>query len=174
MVTTQVPILRALGQSVIVTDRRNGVRGSEAPGPERGLPKLRKLFTCPLDRGRRPARSETPVFFACNRTTNGVFFQAVARDSKDAQQRGESPLNQGSFGSGPAAQFMGLGLQFVLSLLLFLYLGQWVDGKLGTSPWFMILGVFTGATAAFYSMYRKLKAVEQREEAQAKLDKESK
>ncbi len=66
---------------------------------------------------------------------------------------------------------MGLGLQFVLSLLLFLYLGQWVDGKLGTSPWFMILGVFTGATAAFYSMYRKLKAVELREEAQDKQDK---
>ena len=92
----------------------------------------------------------------------------------DAPKRGESPLNKGSFVSGPAAQFMGLGLQFVLSLLLFLYLGQWVDGKLGTSPWFMILGVFTGATAAFYSMYRKLKVVEQKEEAQDKLDKESK
>ena len=98
----------------------------------------------------------------------------MARDSKDARKRGESPLNQGSFGSGPAAQFMGLGLQFVLSLLLFLYLGQWVDGKLGTSPWFMILGVFTGASAAFYSMYRKLKAFEKSEEAQALLDKEQK
>ena len=97
----------------------------------------------------------------------------MARDSKDAGSRSESPLNQGSFGSGPAAQFMGLGLQFVLSLLLFLYLGQWVDKKLGTSPWFLILGVFTGASAAFYSMYRKLKAAEQREEAQALVDKES-
>jgi F0F1-type ATP synthase assembly protein I len=92
----------------------------------------------------------------------------------DAPKRGESPLNKGTFGSGPAAQFMGLGLQFVLSLLLFLYLGQWVDGKLGTSPLFLILGVFTGATAAFYSMYRKLKAVERQEEAQDKLDKERK
>jgi len=98
----------------------------------------------------------------------------VARDSQDERYRGELPLKKGSFASGPAAQFMGLGLQFVLSLLLFLYLGQWVDGKLGTSPWFMILGVFTGASAAFYSMYRKLKAAEQREEAQDLLDKESK
>jgi ATP synthase protein I len=96
----------------------------------------------------------------------------VARDSKDTRERGKFPLNEGSFGSGPAAQFMGLGLQFVLSLLLFLYIGKWVDGKLGTSPWFLILGVFTGATAAFYSMYRKLKAVERQEEAQDKLDKE--
>lgn len=96
----------------------------------------------------------------------------MARDSKDTRKRGESPLNQGSFGSGPAAQFMGLGLQFVLSLLLFLYLGQWVDGKLGTSPFFMIVGVFTGASAAFYSMYRSLKAAERREEEQDRRDRE--
>src|SRR5665647_675459 len=112
--------------------------------------------------------------FACKSSHKRVFIQAVARDSMDAPKRGESPLNKGSFVSGPAAQFMGLGLQFVLSLLLFLYLGQWVDGKLGTSPWFMILGVFTGATAAFYSMYRKLKAEERREEEQDRLDKVNK
>jgi len=112
--------------------------------------------------------------FACISIHERVFIKAVARDSQDARKRGESPLNKGSFASGPAAQFMGLGLQFVLSLLLFLYLGQWVDGKLGTKPWFMILGVFTGATAAFYSMYRKLKAIERQEEAQDKLDKERK
>ncbi len=98
----------------------------------------------------------------------------MARDSKDTRKRAESPLNQGSFGSGPAAQFAGLGLQFVLSLLLFLYAGQWVDGKLGTSPWFLILGVFTGASAAFYSMYRALKAAERREEEQDRLDEETK
>jgi len=98
----------------------------------------------------------------------------VARDWKDSHEQGDLPGNRGGFASGPAAQFMGLGLQFVLSLLLFLYLGQWVDGKLGTSPWFMILGVFTGASAAFYSMYRKLKIVEKREEAQDKMDRERK
>ncbi|MHB1096864.1 MAG: AtpZ/AtpI family protein [Gemmatimonadaceae bacterium] len=98
----------------------------------------------------------------------------MANDPKDARKRAESPLGKGAFGSGPATQFMGLGLQFVLSILFFLYIGQWVDGKLGTSPWFMILGVFTGATAAFYSMYRSLKALERRQEAQDRLDKEGK
>jgi F0F1-type ATP synthase assembly protein I len=88
------------------------------------------------------------------------------------RERDDSPLNKGSFGSGPAAQFMGLGLQFVLSLLLFLYIGKWVDGKLGTSPWFLILGVFTGASAAFYSMYRSLKVEERREEAEDRQKKE--
>ena len=111
---------------------------------------------------------------ACYTFHKRVFFQAVARNPKDPRKGGESPLNQGSFASGPAAQFMGLGLQFVLSLLLFLYLGQWADGKLGTSPLFMIIGVFTGASAAFYSMYRRLKAAERKEEAQDLLDKEKK
>ena len=96
----------------------------------------------------------------------------MARDSKETRKRAESPLDRGAFGSGPAAQFMGLGLQFVLSLLLFLYLGKWVDGKLGTAPWFLILGVFIGAAAAFYSMYRRLKVEERREEELERREKE--
>ena len=98
----------------------------------------------------------------------------MASDPKDTRKRAETLLNQGAFGSGPAGQFMGLGLQFVLSLLLFLYLGKWADGKLGTSPLFLILGVFIGAGAAFYSMYRRLKRVEREEEAQERLEKEEK
>jgi F0F1-type ATP synthase assembly protein I len=63
--------------------------------------------------------------------------------------------------------YAGLGVQFVLSILLFLYLGRWVDRKLGTEPWFLIVGVFTGATAGFYAMYRKLTADQKREDASA-------
>jgi ATP synthase protein I len=52
--------------------------------------------------------------------------------------------------------YAGLGMQFVVALLLFLYLGQWADRKLGTAPWMLLLGVFVGAGGAFYSMYRRL------------------
>lgn len=62
-------------------------------------------------------------------------------------------------------EFAGLGLQFAVSIVAFLYLGQWLDRKLGTAPWLLIIGVFTGAGAAFYSMYRKLMAAQAREEA---------
>ncbi len=110
--------------------------------------------------------------FACERFHKRVIFKAVANDPKDTRKRAETLLHQGAFGSGPFTQFMGLGLQFVLSILLFLYIGKWVDGKLGTAPWFMILGVFTGATAAFYSMYRSLKAVERRQEELDRQEKE--
>jgi len=65
---------------------------------------------------------------------------------------------------GHGAEYAGLGLQFAVSVLLFLYAGQWLDRKLGTEPWLMIVGVFTGAGASFYSMYRKLMAMQERDE----------
>ena len=70
---------------------------------------------------------------------------------------------------GPStAEFAGVGLQFAVSILVFLYLGQWLDRKLGTAPWLLIIGVFLGAGASFYSMYRKLMAANAREEAARK------
>jgi ATP synthase protein I len=65
--------------------------------------------------------------------------------------------NRGSAGFG-AAKYAGLGLQFAVSILAFLYAGQWVDRKLETSPLFLIIGVFVGAAASFYAIYRSLMA----------------
>jgi len=74
---------------------------------------------------------------------------------------------------GPSAsQFAGVGLQFAISIIAFLYLGQWLDRKLGTAPWFLIGGVFLGAGGSFYSMYRKLMAANAREEAARKARRE--
>jgi F0F1-type ATP synthase assembly protein I len=66
-------------------------------------------------------------------------------------------------GAGAVA---GMGLQFALSILLFLFAGQWIDGKLGTAPLFLILFVFIGAGASFYSIYRKLMEQQRREDEQ--------
>ena len=72
---------------------------------------------------------------------------------------GRQPNDQirGSAGVG-AAKYAGLGLQFAVSILAFLYAGQWVDRKLGTTPLFLIIGVFVGATASFVAIYRSLMA----------------
>lgn len=59
-----------------------------------------------------------------------------------------------SHGSGP--DFTHLGVQFAASILFFTYIGYWLDKKLGTSPWLIILFVFIGAGGAFYSVYRKV------------------
>ncbi len=55
-----------------------------------------------------------------------------------------------------AGQFTGYGLSWALSVLLFLLAGWWLDGKVGTTPLFMILGAFVGGGAGFYSLYRHI------------------
>jgi F0F1-type ATP synthase assembly protein I len=60
---------------------------------------------------------------------------------------------------GPSpALLAGAGVQFVVSILLFLYIGKWLDAKFGTAPWLLMLGVFLGAGAGFYSFYRRIMA----------------
>jgi len=64
-------------------------------------------------------------------------------------QRGSDPRDV----MRASGQFMGLGLSFALAVLLFLGLGAWVDSKLGTAPFLLVLGAFIGAAAGFYSLY---------------------
>lgn len=66
---------------------------------------------------------------------------------------------------GPATgTYASVGLQFAIAIILFLLLGQWLDDRFGTTPVFVIAGVFLGAGAAFYNMYRKLMAQHHDEE----------
>ena len=74
----------------------------------------------------------------------------------DRQQGREENLWQIS------GRYSGLGLQWALSILLFLAAGWWLDGKVGTAPLFTILGAFLGGGAGFYSLYVHL-MVEPRE-----------
>ncbi|CAN5121183.1 hypothetical protein BH23GEM4_BH23GEM4_05110 [soil metagenome] len=53
-------------------------------------------------------------------------------------------------------EYAGVGLQFAIAILLFLFAGQWLDERFGTTPWLLIAGVFVGAAAGFYTIYRKL------------------
>ena len=51
-------------------------------------------------------------------------------------------------------RYAGLGLQFAGSLALFGALGWWIDRRLHTQPWLMILGMFAGSALAFVSLLR--------------------
>src|SRR6185503_14334962 len=54
------------------------------------------------------------------------------------------------------SRLAGMGVQFLVAILLFLFIGKWLDSRLGTSPWLLILGVFSGATASTVAMYRRV------------------
>lgn len=53
------------------------------------------------------------------------------------------------------SQFAGIGIQFALSVVVFAFLGVWIDKKLGTSPLFVLLLVLGGSGLGFWSMIRK-------------------
>jgi F0F1-type ATP synthase assembly protein I len=78
----------------------------------------------------------------------------------DEKRLGKSSSSGGASG----ADFAGLGIQFAAAILLFLFAGQWVDKKLGTDGLFTVVGVFVGAGAAFYNMYRKVMAAQRRDD----------
>ena len=48
------------------------------------------------------------------------------------------------------------GLQFAGAVVLAVFGGIWLDKKLGTSPWMVVVLVFLGAGVGFYSLYRNL------------------
>ena len=74
-----------------------------------------------------------------------------------AAHRKSDPVRRGGpNSSGGAGDYLGVGLQLGASILYFLFAGQWLDRRLGTEPWLLLLGVFVGAGAGFYSMYRQL------------------
>ena len=74
----------------------------------------------------------------------------------DDEKRPQQSSRKGLSG----ADFAGLGVQFALAIVVFLFIGQWVDKRAGTSGLFTIVGTFVGAGGAFYLMYRKITAAQ--------------
>jgi F0F1-type ATP synthase assembly protein I len=60
-------------------------------------------------------------------------------------------------------EFAGIGLQFAMVILVFTGAGIWLDKRLGTSPWLLLVFVFAGAAGGFYSIYRKAMAAQRRD-----------
>jgi F0F1-type ATP synthase assembly protein I len=59
-------------------------------------------------------------------------------------------------------EFAGIGIQFAITILVFAFAGVWLDSRLGTSPWFILVSVFVGAAGGFYSMYRRVTAAQRK------------
>jgi F0F1-type ATP synthase assembly protein I len=52
--------------------------------------------------------------------------------------------------------FLGLSFEIALPVLLLLFAGYWLDGRLGTEPWLMVLGAVLGMGVGFYSLVRRV------------------
>jgi ATP synthase protein I len=65
-----------------------------------------------------------------------------------------------------------VGIEFSISTLVGLLGGRWLDGKLGSAPWLMIVGLVLGVVAGFRSLLRA--ARQANEQTQENQDSESK
>lgn len=75
------------------------------------------------------------------------------REAEGGRKRAESPPVKRSTSTG--MELAGAGVQFGLTILVFVFGGVWLDKHLGTSPWFTIGCTFVGAAGGLYSMYRR-------------------
>ena len=51
---------------------------------------------------------------------------------------------------------LSAGTQLVVSILLWLFVGQWIDNRLGTGPWLMLLGAVVGISSGLYLLIKEL------------------
>ena len=42
--------------------------------------------------------------------------------------------------------YLTMGIQLALAVVVFFFIGRWLDGKLGTAPWLMLAGLLVGIT----------------------------
>lgn len=75
-----------------------------------------------------------------------------------------SELNRPSGGMA-GSDLAGLGIQFALTLVMFTGIGIWLDRRLGTSPWLLLVCVFIGGAGGFFSIYRKAMDAQKRDDA---------
>lgn len=78
----------------------------------------------------------------------------------DGERGNQGPNRQHRGSAVSGAEFAGIGLQFALTILVFVFVGIWLDRRFGTAPWLLILCVFAGAGGGFFSMYRRVTAAQ--------------
>jgi len=61
-----------------------------------------------------------------------------------------------------SSEFIGHGMTFAASTLLFFLGGHWLDGRLGTSPLLALLGMIVGAVAGFWNLYSRVSGMRDR------------
>ena len=74
------------------------------------------------------------------------------------------------FGKLPQAFDLALrwGLTLALTVLAGFFLGRWVDTKLGTTPLFLLIGIFWAVGGSFYSIILQVKKMQEKEEEESR------
>ena len=60
-------------------------------------------------------------------------------------------------------QYSGLGISLVVTILVFFFIGKWLDGKLDSGVVFTLLLTFIGFGGGFYSFYLSIKKLTEKD-----------
>jgi len=66
-----------------------------------------------------------------------------------------------------------LGLQLAITILIFVYGGQYLDGRYDTSPIFLTIGAFTGMIFGFYYFIRQIQLEDHKQKKETEEPKEN-
>ena len=71
-----------------------------------------------------------------------------------------APPPPGGGGRPPSPMaFASVGIEILVSVVLFMYLGYRADGWLGTRPALFIVGALLGFAIVFYSVFRRVRRI---------------
>ena len=56
----------------------------------------------------------------------------------------------------------GAGLQFALAVVFCAFVGNWIDGRAGSTPWGVVTGTLVGFAAGLYNILRMSKRENER------------
>ena len=94
------------------------------------------------------------------------FSKLMSANDQDPSKPGSVPVDADGNGLPDAdwvrsqrkqANAAGAGLQFGLAIVIFALLGNWADGRFGTKPWLLVLGVALGFLGGTISLVKKFK-----------------
>ena len=74
-----------------------------------------------------------PVFF----DSEGQLSNGQTEKSKNKEPDYDALLHRRK--GVASSEFAGVGLQFAITIVLFAFAGIWLDKRLGTSPWFVLM-----------------------------------
>ena len=66
--------------------------------------------------------------------------------------------------------YFTIGMQLAIAVVAFFFLGKWLDGKFGTSPWLMITGAVLGAVGGMISFLRTAIMIGKKEDEKMRLE----
>lgn len=66
------------------------------------------------------------------------------------------PTEGGTGPLGTPRALAGLGVELVVPIVVFMYIGYRMDRWLETSPWLFVVGSFLGIAISFYNLFRRV------------------